>query len=190
MRPSSPGPRASSLVRLGLACAVALATTAASCERDAIEEPAPQAPLTPRDNVDARLLPYFDRYEAEAERRGITVDLTAVQLSAEILELDEDGVAGECTYDPQAPNHLVVDEGLWAQTAGGTDADEFLREYVVFHELGHCERIRRHREDQSPDGRCVSIMASGVGGCRPVYGETNREVLLDELFDEAFYGDF
>ena len=181
-----------SIARVGLACALALATAAASCDRDAIDEPLPEPPAPPateRDNVDARLLPYFDRYEAEAARRGIAVDLTAVQLTAHVVEIDEDGVAGECTYDPSAPNRLVVDEALWDQTDGGTPEDDLLREYVVFHELGHCERLRAHREDRNPEGRCVSLMASGVGDCRPSYGASNRDLLLDELFDETFYGD-
>lgn len=167
--------------------AVAIATGAGSCERDVIDPmPTPEPePPTKRANVDERLLEYFDRYEAEAELRGITVDLSAFQLTGYIREIEEDGVAGECTYDPNAPNRLVVDEELWY----GENTSDLLKEYVVFHELGHCERLRGHREDENRDGRCVSLMASGTGGCRAVYSSLNREEILDELFNLDFYED-
>ena len=175
------------LPRRRILCVAVLLAAAAACDRDGADDPLPEPepPVTERPNVDERLLPFFDRYEAEAARRGIAVDLSAIQLTAEIAEIDEGGVAGSCTFNPRAPNRLVVDEGLWD---GSADNDLF-REYVVFHELGHCERLRDHREARDPDDRCVSVMASGTGGCRAVYTPSNRGVLLDELFDEAFYND-
>lgn len=174
------------VIQLAYALALATVFSAGSCERDAEPAPEPEPPVvTTRDNVDEQLWTYFDRYEAEAERRGIAVDLGALQLTAAISEIVAEGVAGECTYDPAAPNRLVVDEGLWDSP---TTSDQ-LREYVVFHELGHCERLRAHREDQDGDGVCVSLMASGTEECRPSYNDANREAVLDELFNEAFYGD-
>ena len=177
-------PRARPALAYAALLAIAAATTAGSCERDVIEpEPVPEP--TERANVDERLLPFFDRYEAEAARRGITVDLSAFQLEGFIHEIAEGGVAGECTYDPNAPNTLVVDEELW----DGPNTTDLLREYVVFHELGHCERLRMHREDRDPDNVCVSVMASGTSGCNVRYNPSNREILLDELFDLRFYED-
>ena len=67
---------------------------------------------------------------------------------------------------------------------------ERFREYIVFHELGHCERLRAHREDADEEGICVSIMASGTGECSDSYTAATREELLDELFDEQFYGEW
>ena len=168
--------------------AVATATGAGSCERDAAEPVPEPAPPTERAHVDERLLVYFDRYEAEAEARGIVVDLSAFQLTASIDSMfvgDNADAVGVCVFDPDAPNRLRVNAETWDNPR----VPDELREYIVFHELGHCERLRKHREDKDPDDVCVSVMASGTGACRPVYSAANREQLLDELFDETFYGD-
>ncbi len=135
--------------------------------------------------VDLRLQPYFDRYEAEAKRRGITVDLSERQLTAAIDTLGGDGVVGECRFNIQEPNDLVIDAVLWDNPNVG----DLLREYIVFHELGHCERLRKHREDADANDVCLSVMASGVGGCRDVYTAASRTKLLDELFDLQYYRD-
>ena len=184
-----PHPRARLRPALAYAAllAVGVAASAGSCERDVVE-PEPEPAPTSRDNVDARLLPFFDRYEAEAARRGVTVDLSGFQLTGTIdsfLGPDEAGAVGLCTYDPDAPNRLRVNAATW----DAPRTTDLLREYIVFHELGHCERLRMHREDRDPDNVCVSVMASGTDGCLQRYNPGNREILLDELFDPAFYQD-
>ena len=133
--------------------------------------------------VDAELQEYFARYELEASLRGIEVDLGASDVRGFLVEIDDEGVAGTCTFNPAEPNTLRVDLETWEAVSAS------FREYIVFHELGHCERLRGHREDENRDGRCVSLMASGTGGCRAVYSSLNREEILDELFNLAFYED-
>ncbi len=61
------------------------------------------------------------------------------------------------------------------------------REFVVFHELGHCDLGRDHRDEAFDNGVCVSIMRSGLGDCRDYYHPRTREGYLDELFDPAFW---
>ncbi len=158
-----------------------------SCTKDGqIEEVQGLAPDEPGTYqlVDGELWPYFERFEVEAAERGITVDLNDRGVRGHIESFGEDGVAGDCRYEPEAPNVLRVDSTLWAR---GGDA---LREYVVFHELGHCSLVRKHRESADDDGVCRSIMASGTGECRENYSPPKREELLDELFDEQFFGDW
>ena len=166
---------------------LALATcTAAGCNDKPLTGPEePEEPIETNEHIDPRLQPYVDRYEQEALDRGIVVDLDKSQLSASIDSLGGGGVAGECRFNIQEPNELVVDATLWANP----NVSETLREYIVFHELGHCERRRKHREDADRNNVCLSIMASGVGGCRDVYNATTRSKLLDELFDPSFYND-
>ncbi len=155
------------------------------CREQTISGPDVEEPPI-RLRVDQRLQPYFDRFEEEAKLRGITVDLSERQLTAAIDTLDEDGVVGTCTFNIQEPNELTVDARLW----NNPNVGDLLKEYIVFHELGHCERIRKHREDADRSNVCLSIMASGVGGCRDVYTTATRSRLLDELFDLQYYGDF
>ena len=135
-------------------------------------------------DVDAELWPYFTRFEDEATERGVEVDLSAEQVRARILEIPDSGVAGDCQFDDNNPNRLRVDASTWRQV------DEDLKEYIVFHELGHCVLLRKHREDADGRGVCLSVMASGTGDCRDVYNASTRESLLDELFDPTFFGDF
>lgn len=166
-----------SLALLG-ACAVSSCVTPDDMPSVAEELPARYP------GVDEALWPYFAAYEEEGSLRGVSVDLSALDVSADLVDTLDSGVAGQCTFDPRRPNELVVDS-----TTFGIVSERF-REYIVFHELGHCERLRRHREVADAEGVCVSIMASGVGECRDNYTPASREALLDELFDESFYGEW
>lgn len=136
------------------------------------------------DNVDLELQQYFKAYEDAAAERGILVDLSASDITGHIISIGGNGVAGECQYNSNEPNNLTVDRETWDAVGPR------LKEYIVFHELGHCERLRKHREVADSTGACISIMASGTGACRERYLPTTREAYLDELFDEAFYGEW
>ncbi|MFK8055334.1 MAG: hypothetical protein AB8F78_04355 [Saprospiraceae bacterium] len=134
------------------------------------------------ENVDEILWPYYERFENEAAKRGITVDLTEVH--GTLASISPDGVAGDCQYNSDQPNRLRVDLEVWNQVGAN------LKEYIVFHELGHCDRLRKHREDADADGICVSVMAGGNGTCRENYNAATRDAHLDELFDDEYYGDW
>lgn len=166
--------------------AVSLAALCLSaCTKDPVM-PEVSAVINPETypGVDEALWPYFARYEAEAAERGIDVDLTALDVTADLVDTLDSGVAGQCTYNPARPNEMIVDSTTFDLVS------ERFREYIVFHELGHCERLRRHREVADADGVCVSIMASGTGECRDNYTAASREALLDELFDETYYNEW
>lgn len=135
-------------------------------------------------NADEELWPYLQRFEDEGAKRGVKVDLSAHQLYVLFIDIGEDGVAGDCQFNPEDPNRLRVDRKTFGEVS------EDFREYIIFHELGHCERLRKHKEDADNRNICLSIMASGVGGCRENYNASTREKLLDELFDTRFYGDW
>lgn len=158
----------------------------AACEKQPTfeSEPTIEPPVGTKsyENVDEELWPYYELYEQEAEARGISIDLSEVH--GAIASINGNGVAGDCQFNPDFPNQLRVDRETWDQVGAN------LKEYIVFHELGHCDRLRKHREDEDASGICISIMASGVGGCRENYNPTTREAHLDELFDEEFYGDW
>ena len=130
-------------------------------------------------DVDQRLWEYYQIFEEEGRRRGIEVDLTATPISAEIDAIHENNVIGTCQYGRFFNNHITIDDAFWARSS------VLGKEFVVFHELGHCFLNRDHKEDSTSDGLCVSLMRSGTGGCNDAYNTRNREYYLDELFSES-----
>ena len=130
-------------------------------------------------NVPQGLWDYFQRFEEAGQERGYSIDLNAQNISAEIMEISADGVAGSCTYGSHQPGHIVIDQTFWNQ------ASDLIKEMVIFHELGHCSLFRGHTEGAHANGSCISIMRSGLEDCRDNYRPTTREVYLDELFDNA-----
>ncbi len=136
--------------------------------------------VTSYPGVDPLLWEYYERFEEEALERGIEIDLKANNITGVIENIGEDDVAGQCSFNPTRPNHVTIDLGFW------TNAGNQAREFVVFHELGHCELLREHREATHPNGTCQSIMRSGLGTCRDNYNVRTREEYLDELFDPNF----
>lgn len=134
---------------------------------------------TPSNNVatvDISLQDYFDRFEAEGRARGYDIDLSATNITGSIEEIDEDNVAGQCSYGSNHPSQIVIDAEFW------NVASDILKEMVVFHELGHCFLHRGHEEGVFSNGTCQSIMRSGVEGCFDNYNGQTREYYVDELF--------
>lgn len=135
------------------------------------------------EEVDEALWDYFDRFELEASARGIVIDLRSEEVTAEISEIDSRNVAGRCNYNHRNPNKVTIDLSFWRRSGDRS------REFVVFHELGHCILYRGHKEDANAFNVCESIMRSGTGDCFDNYNRTTRREYLDELFDERYRGD-
>lgn len=147
----------------------------ASCQEDFIPEPVSKTYPA----ADQALWDHFSDFEAEALARGINIDLNAVDLTAGISEIDEENVAGLCQYGTHITNNVIIDGDFWNNTSFSS------REFVVFHELGHCVLGRGHTELQNSNGSCTSMMASGTGSCRFNYTTQTRATYLDELFLNA-----
>lgn len=124
--------------------------------------------------VDPSLQPLFDRFVAEGQQRGRTVDMS--RISGVVADIPETKVLGRCAQGAISGSTLTVDAAFW------NSAGNWEKEYVVFHELGHCALNRRHLEDQKADGACKSIMQSGTTGCKMIYNAQTRSGYLDELF--------
>lgn len=137
---------------------------ASSCTKDDSKYP----------NADEKLYIYFDRFIDEANARGIEVDLT--DIDGYVADIINPGTIGLCQYNDEENNEITIDKKYWNEN------DDLFREFVVFHELGHCKLFRDHLENEDSDGFCVSIMASGLGGCDENYSIETREAYLDELF--------
>lgn len=126
--------------------------------------------------IDPALQPYFDRFAAEGAERGVTVDFIASRIEGYIESVDESNVLGQCERNSIDPDRLIMDKAFW-QIASDMD-----KEFLVFHELGHCFLDRGHLDSHDGHGNCTSIMHSGTSGCNNLYSASTRETYLDELF--------
>ena len=126
--------------------------------------------------VDAPLQEYFDRFTEEASLRNMEIDLVALRVSGDIRLIGTAQVIGQCIHTEKEPNTVVVDKVYW------DNATDLEREFLIFHELGHCALGRDHLDESDGQGDCVSIMTSGTGACHIRYTAGTREALLDELF--------
>lgn len=129
-------------------------------------------------DVESALKPYFVRFTTEAKARGIAVELSDHPLTGIISDIPTSQVIGQCSYSNDTPYKVTIDKPFWDK------ASDLGREFVVFHELGHCVLGRAHDESMDSRGFCLSIMRSGTGTCRDSYNTTTRKALLDELFSE------
>lgn len=162
-------------------CLVVLVATVSACKSG---DEAPEVPVAREfPGVDERLWPFFIRFEDEAADRGITIDLVREGITGIIQPIDEENVAGTCNFNRQVPNHVMVDEDFFNRV------NDLFREFIIFHELGHCTLFRDHLETEDQFGRCTSIMRSGVEDCRDNYSVSTRITYLDELYDEQFRND-
>lgn len=126
--------------------------------------------------VDERLWSHFEAFEAEAAERGISIDLAVAGITGVIESIAEQHVAGRCNYSQVLPGLVTVDKEFWERSA------PIYREFIVFHELGHCYLHLDHREEVDQNGICLSLMRSGLEDCRDNYNLGTREAYLDELF--------
>lgn len=119
--------------------------------------------------VDAELIGYLGDFEVEYGRRvaGVSLQLDGGR------HLIREGAAGACW--PLRNRILISADWFWA-------AAEWEREVVVFHELGHCQLGRQHRNSIRKK-RARSIMHGRALDflTKDLY-RANREVYLDELF--------
>lgn len=127
--------------------------------------------------VDAELAPYFQRFIDEAKLREKVIDMRSNSLTASIVINLPSGVAGQCSFNTQRLDEVKISRSYWS---GVSDLD---REYVVFHELGHCILGLSHDDENNANGVCRSIMQSGTGICKKSYTLANRKEFIDELFD-------
>ena len=146
-----------------------------SCIEETIFSPV----VEPLPNFQEALRVHVENYIFEAEKRGVDVSNRIKEIEGVINEISDENIAGTCTWHSHSPNEIVIDQSFW------NSASAIYREFVVFHELGHCVQDRGHREDQFTNGNCISIMASGVGDCKTAYSSATRVKYLDELFSPS-----
>lgn len=154
-----------------------LAVFLMACQENLAEEiPVPETEDSAYPGVPEALHTYFSRFESEGAERGYEIDLVTAGIEGLFEDIEGENIAGTCSYTHNTPRLVTIDQPFWES------ASDLAREFIVFHELGHCYLDRDHRENQFTDGTCVSLMRSGVEDCRDNYHSRTRETYLDELF--------
>lgn len=127
--------------------------------------------------IDSALLPYMEKFRIEAASRGITADYEALGISAALTRINDENVVGQCIHNTEEPNKIVISRIYW------NSIDTVKREFLIFHELGHCILNRSHLDTKDANGNCTSIMHSSEGICKFNFTGTSRIKYLDELFN-------
>lgn len=125
--------------------------------------------------VETEMVPYFERFANEAALRGIDLDWSSEMISASLTDIAEDKV-GQCLTYNNGTRQINIDKVYWNKSS------DMEREFLIFHELGHCVLSRSHLDQEQKDGTCTSIMSSGESSCRKNYTLLTRTQYLDELF--------
>jgi hypothetical protein len=128
--------------------------------------------------VDPGLAPYLEIFQDEAMLRGVVVDYDELGLEVFLVSMSSDGVKGQCVHQADDAKTVNIDLNFWNEN------DHFSKEFLFFHELGHCVLGRNHLDDVNENNRCISIMNSGSSACRSSYQTGTRKEFLDELFSK------
>lgn len=136
-----------------------------------------EEPIQLEDTIDEELIVYFEQFALEAQIRGIEILWEEEALSASLTSIEEDAV-GQCLTYTGGVRKINIDREYWLKSS---TVD---KEFLVFHELGHCMLGRAHIDDTLANGSCISIMSSGEDSCRKNYNSNTRASYLDELFSK------
>jgi len=131
-------------------------------------------------DVDPAFEPYVQEFIAEGAKRGKTIDFTDSGLLVEFSDVVVGGASGFCWV---GEHHVVIDKSEW------TSLSENVRGFLLFHELGHCELDRGHRNEKFGNNVWKSIMRGspleGIEVWIPIpYFGFRKDYLIDELFNE------
>ncbi len=119
---------------------------------------------------------YVQSFSNEAAKRGVDVDFQRSGLAIQFGTTANSIQAAVCLGN----RTIVISEQGWSFM------DEFEREALVFHELGHCELGRSHINTRLDNGEWASMMRGGLSDCDTEilnFAGTRREYYIDELFD-------
>lgn len=125
--------------------------------------------------IDNRLYEYFENFKEEAALRNIEVDYEKMNIGGTLENIADQGIVGQCQTYQNGNKAIVIDAQYWNKVSA------LQKEFLVFHELGHCVLDRDHLNEVGADGNCFSIMNSGTA-CKLDYTVKTRAALLEELF--------
>lgn len=130
--------------------------------------------------IPEELHPYVNSFIDEANIRGMNLDWEDLDVEIKLVDLENEHHLGECN---SRRNEIFIDADSWS------NKDDANREWILFHELGHCFLNRSHRNELTSSWECLSYMKGGIEDgfdCSlNLYSSKWREYYLDELFDSS-----
>ncbi|NND34913.1 MAG: hypothetical protein HKN76_20170 [Saprospiraceae bacterium] len=127
--------------------------------------------------VDDELSQLFDQFVQEGLQRGVIIDFVKTPVEGFLDSSLGASVTGQCQHDSNNPDRVLINRSYWNRVT------ELQKEFLVFHELGHCYLQRSHLDDKNDRGECMSIMHSSSSACENAYSLETRASYLDELFN-------
>lgn len=130
--------------------------------------------------VDPAFETYVQDFIAEGAARGQNINFDDTGLIVEFSEREEEGASGLCFV---GQHHVIIDKSEWFALS------ENVRGFLLFHELGHCELDRGHRNEKFGNDVWRSIMRGSplepieIWIPVPFFG-FRKEYFIDELFNE------
>ena len=157
----------------------------------ACKETAQTIPVAPVAAVDDRMKEVQDllkKFADEGKARGVSVNTSIIRF--QFSNVLKDGYWGYCNaaqdansnfiIDPNKTNLIRLDSTIWRQMS-------FVeKEWLLFHECGHCALGRIHQNRTFLNGESYSIMSAGdagIYGGQVNYSGFRKNFYLDELFN-------
>jgi hypothetical protein len=119
--------------------------------------------------------PYFNSFLEEGLLRGY--DFTNNNINFYFADVELNNTAGLCYGN----DRIIIDRDWW------NGANEKNKEWLIFHELGHCFLNRNHKNEKNINGECLSFMKGKENSfdcSENLYSTLWRDYYIDELFDE------
>lgn len=140
------------------------------------------------ETIDPLLAPYLTQFKIEASSRGVAVDESALIMrfsdAMPTSSIPETNMVGYCSPNPSNPTIVVSRTYFTAHSV-------FMREQLLFHELGHCLLALHHTTGteesfdstgaNAPPYRVPSSIMTPILFPDWLY-TNNRTVYLDRLF--------
>ena len=118
---------------------------------------------------------YFNSFLEEGIIRG--QDFTNYSINFYFADIENQNAGGLCDQNNQK---IIIDRENW------NNASEEYKEWLIFHELGHCFLNRGHRNEKSNSGECLSFMKGQENSFEcfeNLYSSIWRKYYIDELFN-------
>jgi len=127
------------------------------------------------DQVEQEMIEHFRSFAKEAELRGRIINWNDEMIATQFTSIEDDAI-GKCLIYEDGRRLINIDRDNWDKSS------RLKKEFLIYHELGHCLLKRSHTNAMTLRGTCLSIMNSGENICITNYHSTSRKFYLDELF--------